>query len=586
MSFAFKDYSNLMENLESVSKRYDKTKLIASTFKFLDEKGFVEDIKILPLALQGNFFPRYVTLDIGVSSKLVLKAISKTYNVSSKKVEILWKEKGDLGLVAELLSKKEKQMSLFSKSLTLKEVFEGIKKFPEITGEKSVDVKLTIIDGFLSRAEGLEVKFLVRLLIGDLRAGIGEGILRDSLILAFIIKEWLHRENDELLIPKFLQEKVQLAFDILNDESEIALLLKEHPEDFESFIRIRLFRPIKLMLAQRVKNVKESFSTVGKPAMFEFKYDGFRVQIHKSNGEVKLFTRKLEDVTRQFPEVVSFIKSNVKAKKVILDSEFIGFDPNTKKTLPFQNISQRIKRKYDIEKLSKLLPVKPKIFDIIFLEDKELLNVPFKERRKLLEENVVVEKDKIELSESLITSDEKEAQKFYDKSLDEGNEGLMAKNLEGIYKPGSRVGYMVKIKPILDTLDLVIVGGEYGEGKRSSWISSFIVAVRSEDAFLTIGKVGSGLKEKEENKDDLTFEKITSMLKPLIIEEKGKELKVKPKIIVEVALEEIQKSESYSSGYALRFPRIIKLREDKRLDEITTLDEIKTLYKLQRHRNT
>ncbi len=585
MSFTFKEYSELMESLESVSKRYDKTKLIASVFKTLKEKNFDEDIKILPLALQGNFFPRYITLDIGVSSKLVLKAISKTYNVSSQKVESLWREKGDLGLVALSLSKKEKQMSLFKKNITLKEFYNAIRKFPEITGEKSVDVKLTVINGFLSRAEGLEVKYLVRLLIGDLRAGIGEGILRDSLILAFIIKEWEHRENDELLIPKDLQEKVQLAFDILNDESEIALLLKEHPEDFESFIKIKLFRPIKLMLAQRVKNVKESFSTVGKPAMFEFKYDGFRVQIHKKDDEVKLFTRKLEDVTKQFPDVIPYIKKNVKAKNIILDSEFIGFDPNTKKTVPFQNISQRIKRKYDIIKLSKLLPVKPKIFDIILLEDKILLETPFEERRKLLEENIVVEENKIELSNAIITSEESEAQKFYDKSLDEGNEGLMAKNLKGIYKPGSRVGYMVKIKPILDTLDLVIIGGEYGEGKRSSWISSFIVAVKNNDEFLPIGKVGSGLKEKEESKGDLTFEKLTRMLQPLIIEEKGKEVKIKPKIIVEVAMEEIQKSESYSSGYALRFPRIIKLREDKSLDEITTLDEIKVLYKLQRHRN-
>ncbi len=575
----FKDYADLMFKLESVSKRYDKTKLIAEVFKNLDD----EDVKILPLALQGNFFPRYITLDIGVSSKLVLKAISKTYNSSVEKIEKLWKEKGDLGLVAQSLSKKEKQMSLFSKSLTLKEVFNALQKFPEITGEKSVDKKLTIIIGFLSRAKDLEVKYLVRLLIGDLRAGIGEGILRDSLILSFIIKEWEHRETDELLIPKDLSEKVQLAFDILNDESEIALILKYHPEDFEKFIKIKIFRPIKLMLAQRVKNVQESFSTVGKPAMFEYKYDGFRVQIHKNNDEIKLFTRKLEDVTKQFPDVLPYLKKNIKAKKIILDSEFIGYDPETKKALPFQKISQRIKRKYDIIKLSELLPVKPKIFDIILLEDKELLNTHFKERRKLLEENVIVEENKIELSNALLTDNLEEAQQFYNKSLEEGNEGLMAKNLEGIYKPGSRVGYMVKIKPILDTLDLVILGGEYGEGKRSNWISSFIVGVRSGDEFLTIGKVGSGLKEKEE--EGLTFKQLTEMLKPLIIEEKGKEVKVKPKIVVEVAMEEIQKSESYSSGFALRFPRIIKLRDDKSIDETTTLEEIKTIYKLQRHRN-
>ncbi len=578
MNFSFKEYSELIENLEKVTKRYDKTKLLAEIFKKIDD----EDLKILPLAVQGNFFPRYITLDIGVSSKIVLKAISKTYNTSINKIETLWKEKGDLGIVALSLSKKEKQMSLFKKKLTLKEVFISLQKFPEITGEKSIDVKLTIIQGFLSRAKDIEVKYLVRLLIGDLRAGIGEGILRDSMILAFIIKEWKYRETDELLIPRELSEKLQLAFDILNDESEIILLVKNHPKNFEEYIKIKLFRPIKLMLAQRVKNIQESFSVVGKPATFEYKYDGFRVQIHKDEEKIKLFTRKLEDVTKQFPDVIEILKKNIKAKKIILDSEFIGFDKNTGRSVPFQKISQRIKRKYDILKLSKELPVKPKIFDIIYLEEKELLDLPFKERRKLLEKNIIEEKNRIELSNAIITESIEEAQKFYQKSLDEGNEGLMAKNLEGIYKPGSRVGYMVKIKPILDTLDLVILGGEYGEGKRSNWISSFIVGIKKEDAFLPIGKVGSGLKEKEEG---LTFEKMTKLLKPLIIEEKGKEIKVKPKIIVEVALEEIQKSENYESGYALRFPRIIRLRNDKSLDEVTTLEEVKTIYHLQRHRN-
>jgi len=231
----------------------------------------------------------------------------------------------------------------------------------------------------------------------------------------------------------------------------------------------------------------------------------------------------------------------------------------------------------------KKIPVVINVFDAIQIEGKSVLKEPFKKRRELLKKIIKEIPEKIQLAKQLITDDVKKANEFYQESLSLGNEGIMGKNLEAPYKPGSRVGYGVKIKPIMETLDLVITRAEWGEGKRAKWLSSFTVACQDEDGnIIEIGKVSTGLKEKSE--EGTSFEQITEMLKPLILKEKGKEVKVKPQIVVEVAYEEIQKSPTYESGYALRFPRFIKLREDKPVDEISTIEEIEELFFGQRRK--
>ena len=328
--------------------------------------------------------------------------------------------------------------------------------------------------------------------------------------------------------------------------------------------------------------IEDAFERVGKPCAFEYKYDGFRLQIHKNNNKIKLFTRRLEDVTPQFPDVVEVINDHIKANNFILDSEIIGIDPKTKKWLPFQSISQRIKRKYDIETIKKTVPVIVNLFDAIMLNDKNLLKIAFKDRRKALEKVTKQSKNKIELAAQLVTDGRKEAEDFYAEALKKGNEGVMVKNLEAPYKPGSRVGYGVKVKPVMETLDLVIVGAEWGEGKRSSWLSSFTIACQDNGEFLEIGKVGTGIKEKSE--EGTSFEELTKLLKPLIINEKGKSIFVKPKIIIEINYEKIQKSPTYSSGYALRFPRLVKLRIDKGLHDVSDIEFIEQLYFSQRNR--
>jgi len=335
------------------------------------------------------------------------------------------------------------------------------------------------------------------------------------------------------------------------------------------------------MLAQKAKNIEEAFETVGRPAILEYKYDGFRMIIGKHGDKVSIHTRRLENVSAQFPEVVKLIKENVKADSCIIDGEAVGYDPKTKKYVPFQNISQRIKRKYDIEAIAKDIPVELNLFDIVFLNGKSLIKTPFIERRKILEKIVKEKEYRIRLAQQTKTDKDSEAEKFYQKSLNAGNEGVMFKNMNAPYKPGSRVGTWIKLKPIMETLDLVIIAAEWGEGKRAGWLTSFTLAVldQDNDEFLEIGKFGTGIKEKEE--EGTSFEQLTELLKPSIISEKGRDVRIKPNIIVEIKFEEIQKSPSYSSGYALRFPRLVRVREDRGPDEASTLDQVEKMYKEQ-----
>jgi DNA ligase-1 len=307
------------------------------------------------------------------------------------------------------------------------------------------------------------------------------------------------------------------------------------------------------------------------------------MQIHKNKeGAIMIFTRRLENVTNQFPEVVGYVKEHIKEKNFVIDSEAVGYDPSTKKYLPFQNISKRIKRKYNIEKMSKKYPVELNIFDVLYLNGKNLIKRPFKERRKILDKILKnPEKYIIKAAEQIITDSEKKSKEFYKNAVDRGMEGIMMKNLSSPYKPGKRVGHMVKLKSSKEPMDLVITGAEWGTGKRGKWLSSFLVSVldKEKNEYLEIGKVGTGIKELEEQ--GLTFRKLTSLLNPLIIEEKDKTVKVKPTIVISVVYEEIQKSPSYSSGFALRFPRVISLREDKDPSEVHTLEEINKLYEEQ-----
>ncbi|MDP7323773.1 MAG: ATP-dependent DNA ligase [Candidatus Woesearchaeota archaeon] len=580
----YHDLVQVYVELEATSKRLGKTHIIAEFLKTVRE----EDLEVIVLLLQGRVFQSYDERKIGVAARLVLKAIASGSGESAANVETKWKSLGDLGEVGKALLSKKKQATLFSQELTVKKVFTNLTKLASLEGIGTVKHKTALIAELLTSAKPDEAKFIIRTVLEEMRVGVADGTLRDAVTWAYFgkkldlqydAKEMSIDPKDRELYNEYLG-LVQGAFDVRNNFGEVAWIAKSKGEKGLKAVGIKVFIPIKVMLGPKEKDVKSALERVGKPCQVEFKYDGFRIEAHKDKGRVELYTRRLEKVTKQFPEVVEYVSNNVKGESFILDAEAVGFDAKSGKYLPFQNVSQRIKRKYDIEKIAAKMPIELNVFDILYYNGENMINVEFKSRRALLEKIVKPVRKKIRLTESIVTSSSGEIEKFYKKSLEAGEEGLMLKNLGAPYKPGARVGHMVKLKTTMETFDLAIVGAEWGEGKRSKWLSSFTIACVDGGEFLEIGKVGTGIKEKAE--EGLSFDELTRLLKPLIISEKGREVTVKPKVVVELNFEEIQKSPSYGSGYALRFPRVVRLREDKHVSDVSTLDMVEDAYDGQR----
>ena len=561
----YSDFVEVYGKLFATTKRLEKEGILADFLRKLRKEGEGEWIYLL----KGNAFADYDDREFGVSDKLAIKAIAKSFGIIEEKILERYRKVGDLGDIAEEFAGKKKQKSLFSSELSVRKVFWNLRRLVEMEGKGAVNRKLELIAELLTSASGKEAKYIIRTLQGKLRVGVADGTLRNAIAMAFFGEEK----------KKEMSNVIERAFDMSNDFAVVLEAAGRGKKDLEK-INVALGRPMAVMLPVKVETIEEAFRICGKPAAIEHKYDGFRVVISKQGDKINLFTRRLENVTKQFPDIVDAVKKHVKGKEFILDSEVVGYDPKTKKYKPFEAISQRIKRKYDIEKLERDLPVEVNVFDIIYWEGRSFLDEPFRERRKLLEKIVKGDKWKLRVATQIVTDDEKEAERFYKEALKIGEEGVMVKNINASYRAGRRVGFMVKMKPQIADLDLVIIGGEYGSGKRAGGLTSYILGCKTEDKFLEVGKVSSGLKEKPsvselEREEGFTYTEMDKLLRPLIIEEKGKVVRVKPRIVVAVTYQNIQKSPSYSSGFALRFPRITRYRPDKSVKEIATLEEIK-----------
>ncbi|MEM7826434.1 MAG: ATP-dependent DNA ligase [Candidatus Aenigmatarchaeota archaeon] len=559
------NYSELVEyyeKLESVSGKIEKTQILAELFK----KASSEDLPKIVLLVQGIVYPAYTQLELGIATQMMIKAISKASGFKPEEIENKFAKLGDLGLAAEDCIKNKKQVTLFKKKLTVEFVFKNLQKLPIITGEGSQEKKLSLLAELLSSAEPKEARYIVRTVLGELRVGVAEGLIRDAIVEAFL------KEFDKEKATK----AVDYAWNILSDFSEVAKIAKEEGIKGLERVKIQLGRPIQLMLGEKAESIEEVVKKFGKVAA-EYKYDGMRAEVHKKGEEIWIFTRRLEDVTKQFPDLVELCRKGLKAEECIVEGEVLAINPKTGLPLPFQILSQRIHRKYDIEKMVKEIPIQFNLFDILYLNGKMLLNKPFLERRKILEKTVEVIEGKFQLAKQIISDKIEELEKFYKEALDAKQEGIFLKVLDSPYVFGRHVGGWYKIKPIMETLDLVIVGATWGEGARAKWLTSFELACRDPDTgkLLRCGMMSTGLTEEE-------YQQMTEMLKPLIIEEKGKNVKVKPKIVIEVGYQEIQKSPNYESGFALRFPRFIRDRTaDKSPEEADTIERVKALYESQ-----
>ncbi len=620
------DYSELVEvyqRLESTQSSLEKTTILSQLFKGKKD----EDLQRLVKLCMGRIFSAWKDEDIGISSKLMVKALKKVSGNTEDEITQEWKSTGDLGRTAKNLLGKKKQQTFAVQKLTVEKVHENLKKLAGFEGSGSQSRKIDSISELLSMSEPEEAKYIVRTVLRNMRLGVGEGIIRDAVLEAFFPKFLSFSEAlgedlggsavlvDGKLKDEFVNEKsfepeatidleetkireenisdydiivsdedtvkkisedikniVQHAYDVTNDFGEVAVTAKNRGVEGLSDLDMEVFRPVNAMLAQKVDSIEEGFETVGKPAGIDYKYDGMRAQIHKKDGEVKVFTRRLDDITEQFPDVVEAVKEGVEAENCIIDSEIVAYDPDDGSMVPFQKLSKRIKRKYNIEEMVDKIPVEVRPFDLIYLEGSVIKENYSKRFEKL--ENMIEESEKsIRMVDHEVTESDERVNALQQKSLSEGHEGIMMKNLHAEYKPGSRVGYMVKLKPVMETLDLMIIGAEWSEGRRSGWLGSLTLGCKGDDGeYLEVGKLATGLTDEQ-------LEDITERLEPLIVSEDGRQVEVRPEVMVEAEFEEIQKSPTYSSGYALRFPRLKRFREDK--EDADSLEKVARLYKSQ-----
>jgi DNA ligase-1 len=444
-----------------------------------------------------------------------------------------------------------------SDEITVRNVYDTFAEIARLTGAGSATKKQRVLIGLLHRATPKEAEYIISLAMEYVLSGAKEGIMEEAIARAFNA-------------PVELVRRANMLTSDLGETARVAML---EGEQGLGKINIRPMRPVRPMLAQNVASIQEALETFGGRADFETKYDGARLQIHKQGEQIRLYSRRLENLTDALPEIVKYVSQSVRADSAILDSECIAIDPKTGRPVPFQNILTRLRRIYKVEEAQKLFPLYLRPFDILFINGESLIDKPFLERRHVLEQNVAPLDETCKPATAVITDDAGAARELFQESVKSGNEGLMAKDLNATYTPGVRGKKMVKIKEVLDTLDLAIVSAEWGHGRKAGWLTSFEVAAYDEDTdkYVVLGKVASGFSDEQ-------LVDITERLKPLIHAEHGRIVDVKPDIIVEVKFQEIQKSPIYSSGYALRFPRLVRIRDDLSPGEVNTFARAQNIY--------
>jgi len=407
----------------------------------------------------------------------------------------------------------------------------------------------------LSSASPLEAKYLVKVFIGEMRTGFHEGLMEQAVAEAYEVP----------------LETVQQASMIVGDIGEVATTARLEGVDGLSKISFRAFRPVSLMLAQMANSVADALREHGGKTAFEYKYDGARVQIHKLGDEVRIFSRRLTDVTDSLPEAVEAARENVPAKEAIVEGEIIAVDDRGH-PLPFQHLMRRFRRVHSIQEMGEKIPIRLYLFDILYADGQNFISLPYSKRRAILAERV----GKIPLTKQTVTDDVGEAERLLGEAMSAGHEGLMAKRLDSPYTPGIRGKHWLKIKPILEPLDLVIVAADYGYGRRHGWLSDYYLAARDSGTreFLEVGKTFKGLTDAE-------IVDLTRRLKELAIHEDHGKVVVVPKIVLEIAYNEIQRSPKYKCGMALRFARITRIRDDKTAEEADTIQRVEEIFERQ-----
>lgn len=566
----FHKLAKAFEVIESKSGRLEMTGLLAEIFK----EASPEEAERIAYIAEGELLPPYMGVDMGMGEKFVLQAISEGSGYSRKDVDKEFASIGDLGGVAEKLLTGKKQQSLHAQELTIAYVYAALMKIAKSSGRGSQEEKIKRLVELYNNAKPLEAKYITRFVLGQLRLGVGGPTILDALSFS--------EKGD-----KSLREALDHAYNLCSDIGYVARKFKENPHGMGEF-KMEVFKPIMPALAERLANAEEIVKKLGKCAV-EDKYDGFRMAIHKKGGRVEIFSRRLERITPSFPDVVKEVEKLTPAE-IIFEGEALAFNEKEKKFYSFQETMHR-RRKYGIEEASGKYPLHVHVFDLHYLNGQDYTGKPYRERRAELEK--IFPKGNLKLSGMEIVETAKEIQKFFDDALKMGLEGLIAKDLNAPYTAGKRKFAWIKLKKsygkTMDTVDALIVGYYRGKGARTEFgFGGLLVAVYNEkkERFETIAKVGSGFTEEEMGKFAEELGKMKTKNAPADLDFKMEpDFWVKPKIVVEIAYDNITKSpvhtcgEEEGKGFALRFPRLVRIRDDKGPYDVTTTKEVREMYK-------
>jgi len=536
---------------------------------------------------QGKLCPDYVGIELGMAEKLVEKAISYASGRTETEIEKAYNRSGDLGLAAEEILTRKTQSTLMQKQLTVETVYEIFDKIAHATGNGSVDAKIKLLSSLLSDASPNEAKFVTRMALGNLRVGIADMTILDALAIAYAG-------------GKEFREPFERAYNLSSDLGHVAKIVASQGVDSAKKFKVSVGRPIRPMLCERLSSAEEILTKLGGEGSAEYKYDGLRIQAHLSENQVQLFSRRLENITSQFPDVAQNLRSAVKPKEAILEGECVAVDPNTGDMLPFQVVSQRRGRKYEIETMKQEVPVTVFLFDILYADDCDFTLSPYLDRRKQLTESVE-ESEQVRVAKQLLTEKSDVLEQYFDEAVSLGCEGLVVKNVgtESVYQAGARGWLWIKYKrsykaEVADTFDLVPVGAFYGRGKRAGTYGALLMAIYDpeKDQFETISKLGSGFTDED-------LAKLIGMLQPQVIPHRHPRVssEMKPDVwftpmqVLEVSADEITLSPLHTcalnavrrgSGLALRFPRFTgKYRDDKSPEDATTAREALDTYHRQ-----
>lgn len=550
----YQELVTVYQDLDSTTKRLEKTTILAN---FLGKVGSEdpEILSIVTLLSLGMIFPTWSEDELGIGAKLLMKAISMVVGVAPDDVENQMRETGDIGQAAEELYHKKSQVTLFTQPLTIEKVHQNLVKMANISGKRAQFKKIDYLMELLSAASPQEAKYLTRTVLEELRVGVGDGTIRDAISQAFNV-------------PPEVTERAHMLTNDMGLVAEVALM---QGEEGLRDLTLKPGKPVKPMLAQLSPGIKQSIEEMGW-AICETKYDGIRVQIHRYGGKIDVFTRRLENISHALPEIADYIQTSLPDHDFIVEGEIIASRDG--KPISFQYMLQRVRRKYEVEKMVSKIPLTLYLFDLLYYRE-PVLDEPLEERRKILESIVKPDPGKLELSRQVkVTPDEIEkANDLFEASIKGGHEGIMIKDPHAPYMPGIRGKKMLKLKAEPETLDLVVVGGTYGTGKRAHLIGSYLMAIQDENNQLkALAYAATGL-------DDKTLLELSDMVEPLIISKKGREVKIEPSIILEIAFSEIVESPESETGYSLRFPVVKRIRNDRGLDEIDTLERIESIFK-------